>query len=90
LNAKARQQRAHRPVASRCHANKREEISEVWAGDIAAAVGLRNVTTGDTICDPKHPVVLESMSFPEPVIAVSIEPKTKADQEKLGNGARAS
>jgi elongation factor G len=66
------------------HANKREEISEVWAGDIAAAVGLKNVTTGDTICDPKHPVVLEAMSFPEPVIAVSIEPKTKADQEKLG------
>ncbi|HZF12145.1 MAG TPA: elongation factor G [Thermoanaerobaculia bacterium] len=66
------------------HANKREEISEVWAGDIAAAVGLRNVTTGDTICDQKNPVVLESMSFPEPVIAVSIEPKTKADQEKLG------
>jgi elongation factor G len=66
------------------HANKREEISEVWAGDIAAAVGLKHVTTGDTICDPKAPVVLESMSFPEPVIAVSIEPKTKADQEKLG------
>jgi elongation factor G len=67
------------------HANKREEISEVWAGDIAAAVGLKNVTTGDTICDPKNPVALEAMSFPEPVIAVSIEPKTKADQEKLGN-----
>ena len=67
------------------HANKREEISEVWAGDIAAAVGLKNVTTGDTICDPKAPVVLESMSFPEPVIEISIEPKTKSDQEKLGN-----
>jgi elongation factor G len=66
------------------HANKREEINEVWAGDIAAAVGLKNVTTGDTICDPKFPVVLESMNFPEPVIAVSIEPKTKSDQEKLG------
>jgi elongation factor G len=66
------------------HANKREEISEIWAGDIAAAVGLKNVTTGDTICDPKNPVVLESMSFPEPVISVSIEPKTKVDQEKLG------
>jgi elongation factor G len=66
------------------HANKREEINEVWAGDIAAAVGLKNVTTGDTICDSKHPVTLESMQFPEPVIAVSIEPKTKADQEKLG------
>jgi len=65
------------------HANKREEISEVWAGDIAAAVGLKGVRTGDTICDQKAPVVLESMSFPEPVIAVSIEPKTKADQENL-------
>jgi elongation factor G len=66
------------------HANKREEISEVWAGDIAAAVGLKHVTTGDTICDPKNPVILEAMNFPEPVIAVSIEPKTKSDQEKLG------
>jgi elongation factor G len=66
------------------HANKREEISEVWAGDIAAAVGLKNVTTGETICDPKNPVTLEAMSFPEPVIQVAIEPKTKADQEKLG------
>jgi elongation factor G len=66
------------------HANKREEISELWAGDIAAAVGLRRVTTGDTICDPKSPVLLEAMTFPEPVISVSIEPKTKADQEKLG------
>jgi elongation factor G len=66
------------------HANKREEINEVWAGDIAAAVGLRNVTTGDTICDEKAPIMLESMSFPEPVLAVSIEPKTKSDQEKLG------
>jgi elongation factor G len=68
----------------RMHANKREEISEVMAGDIAAAVGLKSVTTGDTICDPAHPIVLEAMSFPEPVISVSIEPKTKADQEKLG------
>jgi elongation factor G len=66
------------------HANKREEISEVWAGDIAAAVGLKYTTTGDTICDPDSAVILESMSFPEPVIEVSIEPKTKADQEKLG------
>ena len=65
------------------HANKREEIREVWAGDIAAAVGLKDVTTGNTVCDPKASVILESMSFPEPVIAVSIEPKTKADQEKL-------
>ncbi len=66
------------------HADKREEIEAVRAGDIAAAVGLKGVTTGDTICDPKSAIVLESMSFPEPVIAVSIEPKTKADQEKLG------
>ncbi|MGH9363376.1 MAG: elongation factor G [Thermoanaerobaculia bacterium] len=79
--AKRRNERIGRLL--KMHANKREELSEVWAGDIAAAVGLKNVTTGDTICDPKHPVVLEAMSFPEPVIAVSIEPKTKADQEKL-------
>jgi elongation factor G len=68
------------------HANKREETKEVWAGDIAAAVGLRNVTTGDTICDPKSPVVLESIQFPAPVISLAVEPKTKGDQEKLGNG----
>src|SRR5512142_993707 len=66
------------------HANKREEIKEVWAGDIGAAVGLRNVTTGDTICERDNPIVLETMIFPEPVIAVAIEPKTKADQEKMG------
>ena len=66
------------------HANKREEIKEVWAGDIAAAVGLKNVQTGDTICDENNPVILEAMNFPEPVIAVAIEPKTKADQEKMG------
>ena len=68
----------------RMHANKREEIKEVWAGDIAAAVGLRSVTTGDTICDKNKPIVLMAMNFPEPVIAVAIEPKTKADQEKMG------
>jgi elongation factor G len=68
------------------HANKREEIKEVYAGDIAAAVGLRNVVTGDTICDPVKPVVLESIHFPAPVIALAVEPKTKADQEKLGSG----
>jgi elongation factor G len=68
------------------HANKREEIKEVYAGDIAAAVGLRSVATGDTICNEKRPVVLESMDFPEPVISLAIEPKTKADQEKLGMG----
>ena len=66
------------------HANKREEIKEVWAGDIAAAVGLRHVSTADTICDEDAPVILEAMNFPEPVIAVAIEPKTKADQEKMG------
>ena len=66
------------------HANKREEIKEVYAGDIAAVVGLRNVATGDTICDPKRPIVLEAMQFPEPVIDVAIEPKTKVDQDKLG------
>ncbi|HXX81332.1 MAG TPA: elongation factor G [Thermodesulfovibrionales bacterium] len=67
----------------RMHANKREEIKEVVAGDIAAAVGLKNTLTGDTLCDEKHSVVLESIEFPEPVISVAIEPKTKADQEKL-------
>ena len=66
------------------HANKREEIKEVLAGDIAAAVGLRDVTTGDTICDENKQVLLEAMDFPEPVISVAIEPKTKADQEKMG------
>ena len=68
------------------HANKREEIKEVYAGDIAAAVGLKQVSTGDTLCDEKKPVVLESMDFPEPVISLAIEPKTKGDQEKLGVG----
>ena len=68
------------------HANKREEIKEVYAGDIAAAVGLKSVSTGDTMCDEKHPIVLESMDFPKPVISLAIEPKTKSDQEKLGVG----
>jgi elongation factor G len=66
------------------HANKREERDEVFAGDIAAAIGLKNTTTGDTLCDEGHPVILESMSFPEPVIDVAIEPKTKADQDRMG------
>jgi elongation factor G len=66
------------------HANKREDITEVYAGEIAAAVGLKNTTTGDTLCDEDHPIVLEQIKFPEPVIAMAIEPKTKADQEKLG------
>jgi elongation factor G len=66
------------------HANQREEIKEVRAGDIAAAVGLKEATTGDTICDPANPITLEKMEFPEPVIHVAVEPKTKADQEKMG------
>jgi elongation factor G len=66
------------------HANKREEIKEVLAGDIAAAVGLRQTTTGDTLCDEDKPVILERMEFPEPVISVAVEPKTKADQDKMG------
>ncbi|MDR1272252.1 MAG: elongation factor G [Clostridiales Family XIII bacterium] len=66
------------------HANKREEIEVVYSGDIAAAVGLKDVTTGDTLCDEKHQVVLESMEFPDPVIEIAIEPKTKAGQEKMG------
>ena len=66
------------------HANHREDIETVYAGDIAAAVGLKNTTTGDTLCDEKHPIILESMEFPEPVIRVAIEPKTKAGQEKMG------
>ncbi len=66
------------------HANKREEIKEVYAGDIAAAVGLRGATTGDTLCDELHPIVLEAIEFPEPVISIAIEPKSKTDQEKLG------
>ena len=66
------------------HANNRKDIETCYAGDIAAAVGLKNTTTGDTLCDPKHPVLLESMEFPEPVIDLAIEPKTKAGQEKMG------
>ncbi|WP_338553291.1 elongation factor G [Paenibacillus sp. KS-LC4] len=66
------------------HANSRQEISEVYSGDIAAAVGLKDTITGDTLCDEKSPIILESMNFPEPVISVAIEPKTKADQDKLG------
>jgi elongation factor G len=68
----------------RMHANKREEIESISAGDIAAVVGLKDTRTGDTLCDPNKPIVLESMDFPAPVIAVAIEPKTKADEEKLG------
>ena len=80
--AKSRRERIGRLV--KMHANKREEITEVLAGDICAAVGLKSVSTGDTICDEKAPVILESIDFPAPVIQLAIEPKTKADQEKLG------
>lgn len=66
------------------HANSRQEISIVYSGDIAAAVGLKDTSTGDTLCDEKHPVILESMNFPDPVIEIAVEPKTKADQDKLG------
>ena len=66
------------------HANHREDLTQVWSGDIAAAVGLKNTTTGDTLCDEKAPIILESMEFPDPVIRVAIEPKTKAGQEKMG------
>jgi len=80
--AKGRRERIGRIV--KMHANKREEVQEVLAGDIAAAVGLKSVSTGDTICDEKSPVILESIDFPAPVIQLAIEPKTKVDQEKLG------
>ena len=66
------------------HANSREEIKEVRAGDIAAAVGLKDVTTGDTLCDPLNQIILEAITFPEPVISVAVEPKTTADQDKMG------
>jgi elongation factor G len=82
LNAtKGRKERIGRIL--QMHANHREEIDAVYAGDIAAAVGLKEVSTGDTLCDPDHPIILESMTFPEPVIEVAIEPKTKADQDKM-------
>src|SRR3546814_9963686 len=66
------------------HANAREDIDEAFAGDIVAIAGLQETTTGDTLCDPQHPIILERMEFPDPVIALSVEPKTKADQEKKG------
>ena len=80
--AKSRKERVGRLL--RMHANKREEIQEILAGDICAAVGLKTVSTGDTICDDQHPIVLESIDFPMPVIQLAVEPKTKADQEKMG------
>jgi elongation factor G len=81
-SVKGRKERVGRIL--KMHANKREEIKEIYAGDICAAVGLRDTTTGDTLCDEDHPIVLERMQFPDPVISIAIEPKTKADQEKLG------
>jgi len=81
-STKQRRERVGRLL--KMHANKREEIKDVYAGDIAAVVGLRDATTGDTICDENKQILLESMDFPEPVISVAIEPKTKADQEKMG------
>ena len=85
LNAtKGRKERVGRLL--QMHANKREEREEVFAGDIAAVIGLKNVKTGDTICHPDHPIILEAMNFPEPVISVAIEPKTRIDQDKLTNG----
>jgi elongation factor G len=68
----------------RMHANEREEVKKVFAGEIAAAVGLKDTTTSDTLCDPEHPIVLEEIKIPEPVVSLKIEPKTKADQEKMG------
>src|SRR5690554_2713442 len=81
-SVKGKKERVGRMV--QMHANDREEIKEVLAGDIAAAIGLKNVTTGDTLCDENHKIVLERMEFPEPVISVAVEPKSKADQEKMG------
>jgi len=85
-STKGEQERIGRIV--RMHANQREEVEEVYAGEIAAIVGLKNTTTGDTLCDPNNPIVLEKITFPEPVIGVRIEPKTKADQEKMGIALR--
>jgi elongation factor G len=87
LNAtKGEQERIGRIV--RIHANQREEVEEVFAGDIAGLIGMKYTTTGDTLCDPEHPIVLEKPVFPEPVISMKIEPKTKADQERLGIALR--
>jgi elongation factor G len=82
ISGRSRSERIGRLL--KMHANKREDITEIFAGDICACVGLRNITTGDTICDEDHPIILESIEFPAPVIAVAVEPKTKSDQEKMG------
>jgi len=85
-STKGTQERVGRLV--RMHANKREEVDEIYTGEIAAIVGLKDTTTGDTLCDPTSPIVLETITFPEPVIGIRIEPKTKADQEKMGVALR--
>ncbi|MGA2373699.1 MAG: elongation factor G [Candidatus Korobacteraceae bacterium] len=82
ISGRSRSERIGRLL--KMHANKREDISEIYAGDICACVGLRHITTGDTICDENHPIILESIEFPAPVISVAVEPKTKSDQEKMG------
>ena len=82
ISGRSRSERIGRLL--KMHANKREDITEIYAGDICACVGLKHITTGDTICDESHPIILESIEFPAPVIAVAVEPKTKTDQEKMG------
>ncbi len=82
ISGRSRSERIGRLL--KMHANKREDITEIYAGDICACVGLKHITTGDTICDENHPIILESIEFPAPVIAVAVEPKTKSDQEKMG------
>jgi elongation factor G len=82
ISGRSRSERIGRLL--KMHANKREDITEIYAGDICACVGLKHITTGDTICDEDHPIILESIDFPAPVIAVAVEPKTKTDQEKMG------
>ena len=81
-SVKQKRERVGRMV--QMHANSREEIKEVMAGDIAAAIGLKDVTTGDTLCDANKQIILERMEFPEPVISVAVEPRSQADQEKMG------
>ncbi len=87
LNARTGQQERISRIV-RLHANERQEISEIFAGNIAATVGMKDTKTGDTLCDPEHPVILEGIDIPEPVISLRIEPKTKADQEKMGTALR--
>ncbi len=82
ISGRSRSERIGRLL--KMHANKREDITEIYAGDICACVGLKHITTGDTICDENHPIILESIEFPAPVISVAVEPKTKGDQEKMG------